>query len=47
LKAVSSKEEAPKKLTPRISKLMGSVKLPEDFDCKNELGNALVKKYSK
>jgi hypothetical protein len=29
----------------QVTELMGSVKLPKDFDYKNELGNELNKKY--
>lgn len=45
LKSISSTEEPKQTLSPRIAKLMGSVKLPEDFDYKKELGKALTKKH--
>lgn len=31
--------------SPRVKALLGSVILPEDFDYKKELADALVKKY--
>jgi hypothetical protein len=36
----SSKKE---NLSPKVTKLLGVIKLPEDFDYKKELGKALVK----
>ncbi len=45
LKSIAEPEETEGKLSPRVSKLMGSIKLPEDFDYKKELGAALIKKY--
>ena len=37
------KEEG--KLSPRLKKIVGSVKLPKDFDEKKELRKVLEKKY--
>ncbi len=34
-------------ISAKVLKLMGIIKLPEDFEYKTELGNALAKKYSK
>jgi hypothetical protein len=31
--------------SPMVKSLLGSVTLPDDFDYKKELGDALVKKY--
>lgn len=46
LKSVSGEENQTQTiLSPKVRKLMGSVKLPEDFDYKKELGNALSKKH--
>jgi hypothetical protein len=45
LKSITTQEETPATLSPKVTKLMGVIKLPEDFDYKKELGNALVKKY--
>jgi hypothetical protein len=36
----SSKRE---NLSPKVTKLLGVIKLPEDFDYKKELGKSLVK----
>ncbi len=40
-------DENPKeiKLSPSISKLKGSIKLPENFDYKKELSERLAEKY--
>lgn len=46
LKSITTVGEAPITLSPKVKKLMGVVKLPDDFDYKKELGNALAKKYS-
>jgi len=32
-------------LSPRVKSLLGSVKLPADFDYKKELADSLAKKY--
>lgn len=32
-------------LSPRIQRLFGSVKVPDDFDYRTELGNALDERY--
>ena len=45
LKSITAQEEPTKTLSPKVSKLMGVINLPEDFDYKKELGNALLKKY--
>lgn len=49
LKSISTdtKENNEESISPKVLKLMGVIKLPKDFDYKTELGNALVKKYSK
>lgn len=47
LKSISSKDTAETTLSPKVLKLMGSVRLPHDFDYKKELGTALQKKYKK
>ena len=47
LKSVSAKETDEKSLSPKVTKLMGVIKLPKDFDYKSELSNALSKKYTK
>ena len=45
LKSIAAPEERPEMLSPKVTKLMGVINLPEDFDYKKELGNALQKKY--
>jgi hypothetical protein len=47
LKSISAQEPGSPKISPRVQKLMGRIKLPKDFDYKKELGNALARKYSK
>jgi hypothetical protein len=47
LKSVSVKEEDPERISPKVSRLMGVIKLPENYNYKNEIGNALAKKYKK
>lgn len=47
LKSISSKDTDVNTLSPRVTKLMGVIKLPTDFNYKTELGNALSKKYKK
>lgn len=47
LKSISAQEPGSCKISPRVLKLMGRIKLPKDFDYKKELGNALARKYSK
>ncbi len=45
LKSITTPQENGEGLSPKVVKLMGSVKLPDDFDYKKELSNALIKKY--
>ena len=45
LKSIASKEGDETELSPKVRKLMGSVKLPKNFDYKKELSSALSKKY--
>jgi hypothetical protein len=45
LKSITTQEETKEELAPKVTKLMGAIKLQEDFDYKKELGNALLKKY--
>ena len=45
LKSVSTHEITTEELSPKVARLKGVIKLPEDFDYKKEIGNALVKKY--
>lgn len=45
LKSVAAPENSEEKLSPKVLKMMGVIKLPEDFDYKKDLTNALSKKY--
>jgi ABC-type phosphate transport system ATPase subunit len=45
LKSIAAPEETTEKLSPKVTKLMGVIKLPQDYDYKKELGNALATKY--
>ncbi len=47
LKSISSNETDLNTLSPKVTKLMGVIKLPADFNYKEELGNSLSKKYKK
>lgn len=47
LKSIATKDVTEPTLSPKVLKLMGSIKLPKDFDYKTELGKALSKKASK
>jgi hypothetical protein len=43
--ALSSTELSSENIDPNISKLMGVIELPEDFDYKKSLTNQLSEKY--
>jgi hypothetical protein len=45
LKSISNYEVTMEDLSPKVAKLKGVIKLPEDFDYKKEIGHALAKKY--
>ena len=45
LKSITVKEPRTTGISPIIIKLMGSVKLPDDFDYRRQPGKALAKKY--
>jgi len=45
LKSISREEQNVDELSPKIAKLMGSVKLPEDFDYKRALSVVIQEKY--
>lgn len=47
LKSITTKEPKEAVLSQKVSKLMGVIKLPDDYNYKSELGNLLAKKYSK
>jgi hypothetical protein len=45
LKSITNADETKASLSPKVTKLMGVIKLPEDFDYKKDLGKALMEKY--
>jgi hypothetical protein len=45
LKSISTHEVTTQDLSPKVARLKGIIKLPEDFDYKKEISTALVKKY--
>lgn len=45
LLSLTSNENSDENISPKILKLMGSIKLPEDFDYKKNVSNSLAKKY--
>lgn len=45
LKSITAQEGANTALSPKVTKMMGVIKLPDDFDYKKELGSALTKKH--
>ena len=47
LKSISVQESDKSSISPKVSKLMGVIKLSENYDYKVELANALSKKYKK
>ena len=47
LKSISVSTAGAEEISPRVKKLMGSIRLTKDFDYKTELRKAIGKKYSK
>ena len=47
LKSISSKETDINSLSPKVTKLMGIIKLPENFNYKDQLSDLLSKKNIK
>ena len=47
LKSIGTMDTSTHDISPKVSKLRGIIKLPNDFDYKTELSNALSKKYVK
>ncbi len=47
LKSVGNAENTAADLSPKVSRLLGVVKLPDEFDYKKELGKSLLAKYKK
>ena len=47
LKILASQTTIEETLSPKVLKLRVAIQLPENFDYKIELGNAIAKKYNK
>lgn len=47
LKTLTAKTANDDDLSPRVKKMVGTIKLPEDFDYKKILAEELTKKHSK
>ena len=47
LQSLTSKEEPEERVAPQIRKLMGVLKVSEDFDYKKELAKGIAKKYNR
>ena len=45
LKSIATPEDTTEKLSPKVIKMMGVIKLPQDYDYKKDLRKALAKKY--
>lgn len=45
LKSITLQENREEQLSPKVTALLGSIKLPKEFDYKKELSTALNKKY--
>jgi hypothetical protein len=47
LRSITTQTDPNPALSPRVAKMMGVIKLPEDFDYKKELGEAIAKKHGR
>jgi len=47
LRALTQNEHSKEELSPKVKKLLGSVKAPKGFDYKKELESELMGKYTK
>lgn len=47
LKSLSGDENEAGNLSPKVKRLLGAIKLPDDFDYKENLGDEIEKKYGK
>ncbi|MBS1747087.1 MAG: hypothetical protein JST21_13030 [Bacteroidetes bacterium] len=45
LMSLTTKENKTESISPKILKLMGSIKLPDNYEYKKELTKGLLKKY--
>ena len=46
-KTVKNVKSTSKKLNPKVAKLKGVLKIPKNFNYKEELGNILLERYNK
>ncbi len=46
LKTLTASLEEEQEIDPRVRKLMGVISLPNDYNYKNELANAIAKKHT-
>jgi PhoPQ-activated pathogenicity-related protein len=47
LRTLSSNLEQPKIISPKTKRLLGAIKLPENFDYKKALAESVAEKYGK
>ena len=47
LRSITTQTDSNPALSHRVTKMMGVIKLPEDFDYKKDLGEAIAKKHSR
>lgn len=47
LKTLAARENSTQVVSPRVKRLVGAVKLPDDFDYKRSLEQALAEKHGK
>jgi hypothetical protein len=47
LRTLSSSDNQPEEISPRVKRLIGSIKLPEDFDYKKAPGDTIARKHRK
>jgi hypothetical protein len=47
LKTITSSDKDEFSISPKVKALLGSIKVPEDFDYKTELSDIISEKYSK
>lgn len=47
LKSITAREEPTVAISDRVKKMMGVINLPDDFDYKTELGNAIIQKHGR
>ncbi|MBD1364120.1 hypothetical protein IDJ77_09895 [Mucilaginibacter sp. ZT4R22] len=45
LKSIAIQDDTISEISPKVTRLMGILKVPDDFDYKKELGDALAEKY--